>query len=191
MPLLRLILLVGFAAGTLILARSNWQPMPVVFLGLRSVALPLTLWLGAAVLAGVATTLVVSALLHLTGLAAQRGERQRVRSQSAPRSTSDYADSRSSVNPGPPRTWVPPSAQVPPPRSVDRSVAAEDDWEQDADDWFEDEPTDSRRDRPDFRQPPNYRSRPDPRSPDRPNSSDPVVDADYRVIVPPQRNLED
>ena len=189
MPLLRLILLVGLAAGTLILARSNWQSLPVVFLGLRSPALPVALWLVGAILAGVATTLVVRALLQLTGLAAQRVERQRWRSQSASRLVNDYA--YSVANPSQPRTWVPPTAQSPP-GATGRSPVEGDDWERDADDWFEDEPIDARRDRPDLRPPPTYSSRPDPRSSDhRPPTGNPVVDADYRVIVPPQRNLDD
>jgi uncharacterized integral membrane protein len=190
MPLLRLILLVGIAAGTLILARSNWQPMSIVFFGLRSPALPLTLWLVAAVLAGAATTLVVSALLHLTRLIAQRVERNRWRGLAGSRSARNYADPPFAANPNPPQTWVPPTAQVP--QSAYRPAAEdEDDWERDADDWFEDEPADSRRDRPDFRPPPTYSSRPDPRLPNRPNTGNSVVDADYRVIVPPQRNLDD
>lgn len=171
MPLLRLILVVGLAAGTLILARSNWQSMPVVFLGLRSLALPLTVWLLAAALAGVVTTLVIRGLLQLTGLAAQRTERQRFRSQPGSRSSAYQPPPSSS-----PRTWQPPpAASTRPPAS--------DDWERDADDWFDDEPTDSRRGSS------ANSPRPEARSAD--YRSERAVDADYRVIVPPQRNLED
>jgi uncharacterized integral membrane protein len=192
MPLLRLILLLGLTAGTLLLARSNWQPMQLIFLGVQSPSLPLAVWLLAAVLAGVATTLVLGALLQLTGLVAERTERKRFRAQPSqrPPSSYGYAPPPSSANPVARPNWQP----TPPPPTT-RTAGEEDDWDQDPEDWFEDGPDDRSRT--------TYSNQADPRASDRsnmpprdsrfaaPRQPDPVVDADYRVIVPPQRNLED
>ncbi|KAM3093258.1 hypothetical protein ACKFKG_19820 [Phormidesmis sp. 146-35] len=183
MPLLRLILLLGIAILLLLFVLPNWAPsMQLVFLGIRSPAFPLSLWILGAIAAGIVTTLVISILFRLTGFTAQRKGRKKARSfdQSSARAYS--------------YTQAP--ASEPTPQAANKSS----DWEEDASDWFdddsswEDEPKDRKRTSaspsPDSETRSSYSySYRDPKA-TRPAAPDSVVDADYRVIIPPNRNLD-
>jgi uncharacterized integral membrane protein len=186
MPLLRLVLLLGIASLLLLFVLPNWAPsMQLVFFGIRSPAFPLSLWILGAIASGIVTTLVISILFRLTGFTAQRQGRKKGRSfeQSSSR-TYSY-------------TQAPASDSAP-------QAASKSDREEDASDWFDDDsswedepanpPKDRKRTRYESSQPPasgssySYSYR-DPKD-TRPSTSESVVDADYRVIIPPNRNLD-
>jgi uncharacterized integral membrane protein len=188
MPLLRLVLLIGIASLLLLFVLPNWEPpMQLVFLGIRSPAFPLSLWILGAIAAGILTTLAISALFRLTGFTAQRKGRKKARS----------------FDPSSSRTYS--YTQAPAPESAPQAKSKSSDWEEDASDWFdddsswEDEPANPPKDRTRYESsqaPSNpqtgssysysYREPKDTRPPERES----VVDADYRVIIPPNRNLE-
>jgi uncharacterized integral membrane protein len=188
MPILRLILLLGIASLLLLFVLPNWEPsMQLVFLGIRSPAFPLSLWILGAIAAGILTTLAISILFRLTGFTAQRKGRKKARS---------FEQS--------PRTYS--YTQAPAQESVSQAGGKSSDWEEDASDWFddssswEDEPATPNRTRTryDSSQTPasgsqtgssysySYREPKDTR----PSAPESVVDADYRVIIPPNRNLQ-
>ncbi len=190
MPIIRLIPLLAMAAILLLFALQNWAPsMQLVFLGIRSPAFPLALWILGAIAAGILTSLVIAGLFHLTGFTAQRRPRGR-RPATQNSSTNDYQAPRS-AEPAQTRTaW-----QAKPPTSQDDGS----DWEEDASDWFDDEsvarPKDweSDRRRADSKQEPrsdrsNFSYGASQES--EPKKTESVVDADFRVIVPPYRNLD-
>ena len=143
--------------------------MSLVFLGIRSPLLPLPIWILGAIALGVATTLVMTALFGLARFTARRSERKTVRQAAAP---NRYAQTQ-------------PTAKT-----------------EDADDWFTDDGgdwTDEPKDRPkrDFevKQEPTSGTRSGStysysyREPSEPRPD--IVDADYRVIRPPVRKLEE
>lgn len=206
MPILRLILLIGVASLLLLFVLPNWEPsIQLVFLGLRSPAFPLSLWILGAVASGILTAVLISGLFQFTGFTAQRRRKPRSFEQNPSRSYS-YTQS--------PPTKAEGSWQSTAPRSqATATKQASSDWEEDASDWFdddsswEDEPVDSPRDRAQpKREQTNYEAPQDSKSGSRSSSSysysyrdpkastpqdpEPIVDADYRVIVPPYRNLD-
>ncbi len=191
MPILRLILLLGMAAILLLFTLQNWAPsMQLVFLGMRSPAFPLALWILSAIAAGILTTLAIAGLFRLTGFTAQRqGRRQNRRSASAAQSSStDYYQAPREPESAQTRTaWQAPST----------SQEGRSDWEEDASDWFDesdDRPQnwESDRQRTDSQQSRSSRSNYSYGAPQDSESRKPesVVDADFRVIVPPHRNLD-
>ncbi len=77
MPLIRLILVLGVIAGLAAFGVSNVAPVvSLVFLGMPTPALPLALWIGGAIAAGAATTLVISTLFSLSNYWALRRSRR-------------------------------------------------------------------------------------------------------------------
>lgn len=187
MPIIRLILLLGIAGTLLLFALQNWTPsMQLVFLGIRSPAFPLALWVLGAIAAGILTALTIAGLFRLTGFTAKRQVRGR-RPASAAQNSSDrysYQAPRETESAQPRTAW-----QAKPSSSV---VQDEDnsDWEDDASDWFDDEANDRPKDwEPDLRRRADYQTQQETRSESsaKPES---VVDADFRVIVPPYRNLD-
>lgn len=189
MPILRLILLLGIASILLLFALQNWSPsIQLVFLGIRSPAFPLSLWVLGAIAAGILTALAIGGLFQVTGLTAPKQVR-RPRSVEQPRRSYSY---QASPQPDPVRQPQPARAD-----------------EEDASDWFDDDtswddaPADSsesRRKRTEYEVPqePKSGSRTGSgysysyRDPEDTNTKmpEPVVDADYRVIIPPHRNLD-
>lgn len=183
MILLRFLLLLAIAGFLIVFTLSNWAvPMQLVFLGIRSPAVPLSIWVLGAIAAGIITTLVITALFGLTGFTARRSIRRTTRAERS----AGYS-------------YTEPSRPTATPR-------AKSDWEEDASDWFDDSGDDwtsPPRDQPrrtDFEAPqtPQSGSRSGSTYSYRYRESDPpepkrtdVVDADYRVIVPPSRNLDD
>lgn len=207
MSLLRIVVL-GIIVGSLILfaVQNGSVPMPLVFLGMRSPALPLPIWILGAIAAGMLTTIVISILFGLTGFTARRSVKRTPNRTQAAQST---ASSYSYTPPYTPSYTEPESPRTSWKASTPASQASsEDDWDEDASDWFDDSsdwddaPRDSRPSSPrtdyEVRQQPKseYRSGStysySYRDPDPPAANPPdVVDADYRVIIPPTRNLDD
>ncbi|BAU11270.1 hypothetical protein LEP3755_17630 [Leptolyngbya sp. NIES-3755] len=174
MSLLRFVLLSAIAGFLILFAISNWGvSMSLVFLGVPSPAFPLPIWILGAIALGSATTLVITALFGLARFTARRSERKTVR-QSTTTNSYAYAE---------------------PPRET-RSSSNDDDWFGGNDDDWGSEPKDKPRRDFETRQEPTsgtrsgstysytYREAPEPKQPD-------VVDADYRVIRPPVRKLDE
>ncbi len=75
-----LLLLLVILASLLLFAVQNLSPsLSLVFLGIQTQALPLAVWMLAAVALGVATTLVIAALLRLSNYFVARQARQSAR----------------------------------------------------------------------------------------------------------------
>lgn len=73
MVALRLTLLIAIAGGLAIFLLQNWDPaLPLVFLGIRSLALPLSLWMLAAIVAGAVTAALINVLFKFSGYWALR-----------------------------------------------------------------------------------------------------------------------
>ncbi|MBW4519331.1 MAG: hypothetical protein KME16_06465 [Scytolyngbya sp. HA4215-MV1] len=238
MSLVRLLLLFGIGGGLVAFCVQNQQPVvSLVFLNMRTLPLPLALWVLVAIVAGIATTVLVNGLL---GIATLAGNQKRYR---RPRPLRQPVTERVSYASAPQRESDPVAERVPQPPSATRpndrrdsypdSATEElDDWDDMADDWFEDEPSDRRRDevweeaeaeeealpvdrprpQPPVRETPtrdrsSYEAKQEPKSSSRSGSvysysyrepgstgvgkTESVVDADYRVIVPPYRNLDE
>lgn len=208
MSLLRLVVLLVVVGSLALFAVQNWfTPMQLVFLGLRSPAFPLPIWVLGAIAAGILTTLVISILFRLNSFTTGRSVRRATatRSSSEPSSSSYYTPPSYTQSVESPRTaW-----RAAPPSSTTEDWGDEDasDWFDDSDDWTDaprDSRTSSRRTDYEVRQEPKSGSRSGStysyvyRDPESPNTNPPpnanpsdVVDADYRVIIPPNRNLDD
>ncbi len=79
----RLLSLIILGGGLAILLLQNGSPvLPLVFLGSRSLALPLGVWVVAAAIAGASTTVVINLLLRLLGETAPTSQRVWTRSPS-------------------------------------------------------------------------------------------------------------
>lgn len=194
MTLLRLLLLLAIAGILILFTLSNWGvPMQLVFLGIRSPAFPLPIWILGAIAAGILTTLVITALFGLTRYTARRSTKRQTQKR-PPVEQSPYSG----------YSHTPPTTKAPEPPRTQAQSPIDDDWEEDASDWFDDSRNDwtdepkSRRTDYEVRQEPKSGSRSgssysytyrEPRS--ELDKSKSVVDADYRVIIPPQRNLDD
>ncbi len=174
MSLLRFVLLSAIVGFLVIFTLSNWGvKMSLVFLGMRSPLFPLPVWILGAIALGVATTLAITAMFGLARFTARRSERKSVRTES----TNRYAYAQTPREP------------------VTKSGDADDWFGDEGDDWT-DEPKDRSRREFEAKQEPtsetrsgstysySYREPPEPRKPD-------VVDADYRVIRPPSRKLDE
>lgn len=172
MALLRFVFILAVAGILVIFTLSNSTvPMSIVFLGVRSPTMPLSLWILGAIALGIATTIIINFLFGLTRFAARRSERKTVRQSTKPAGVYTYGQ------------------QSPPSKSEDG-----DDWFSDgSDDWGE---TPRNRPRQEFekRQEPTTETRSGSsysytyREPTTPPD---VVDADYKVIKPPTRNLDE
>lgn len=171
MALLRLVLVLAIVGFAVVFALSNWGvSMSLVFLGVPSPALPLPVWIGGAIGLGAATTLVITALFGLTRFTARRSERK-----SGRQPTSAYTET---------------------PRNSATRTPDADDWFSNTDDDWTSEPKDRPKQNFETRQEPTsttrsgstysytYREAPEPKQPD-------VVDAEYRVIRPPVRKLDE
>ncbi|MBD1844858.1 hypothetical protein H6F89_15935 [Cyanobacteria bacterium FACHB-63] len=173
MALLRLVLIIAIVGFGVIFALSNWGvSMSLVFLGVSSPSLPLPVWIVGAIVLGAATTLIITTLFGLTGFTARRSERKSVRPQST-----GFAYTEA------PRNTAP------------RTTDADDWFSDDGDDWATEPKNRSDRDFETRQEPTSttrsgstysytYREAPEPKKPD-------VVDADYRVIRPPVRKLDE
>jgi len=138
MPVIRIVLLVVVGGGLALFAVSNLSPvLPLVFLGTKTLALPLAAWIGMAIAAGASTSFFLQLLSYLQkGYSTQSLEQP----DEVPRRRSTFRRAPPE-NPDPePRTqYTPPPP--PPPGMPTSSVAS--DWEQPSkQDWdFREEPT--------------------------------------------------
>lgn len=245
--LIRFLLLLGIAAGLILFALSNWaNPLPLVFLGRTTPALPLAVWVLSAIAAGIVTHVVISTLFRLAGFAAAREVRAQLRRSArrggfqtgatsnvssgttAGRAAATAAASRTKDEDADWKDWrgfEEPVSRKPAP-STDPKPEPVDDWDQPpSDDWDGEASTDSRQSPPDDLPPrttpsdaapsdsrsgyderSNYEAPQQPRTASRSGSvysygyrdSDEertskrkmVVDANYRVIVPPYSSPE-
>ncbi|BAZ86212.1 LapA family protein [Dolichospermum compactum] len=177
MAAIRLIILVTAMLGLIIILVQNLSPsLPLVFLGMRSQALPLALWILLSITAGILTSLIITKLLKVAtdlNLQAQ---------QPIPKSIPTSPRVRQNT--------PPPTSPSPPVSQADDEF---DDWDtnRNQDDWDDGEDS-----------PPEQKTSASPQSSNsRPSSvysyssqspkntavgkTESVYDADYRVIIPP------
>ncbi|HEY9618511.1 MAG TPA: hypothetical protein V6C64_16830 [Microcoleaceae cyanobacterium] len=236
----RLFLLLVIAGGLVGFAIQNWSPtIALTFLGIKTMALPLALWVLWAIAVGIITTLVINALFAASNYLAIQAFRTQLRQNARTSSDPPYGSERSSADSTPStsrrsttasanpdtswRSWRQEATERDRPQpepARDRSSARDkldelmeelDDWETPASDDWETSPRDSRSERSDREATRN--SRRDYEAPQTPQSTsqsgsvysygyrepkssgagrtedvqqpDRVVDAEYRVIIPP------
>jgi len=75
----RLVLLLAIAAVLAIFITSNLQPLTLVFLGIKTPALPLSVWVVGAIAAGIITNLTINLLLGLATTVTNRERRSQFR----------------------------------------------------------------------------------------------------------------
>lgn len=227
MPVIRLVLVLGIVGGLATLAWSNSSvTMSLMFLGMATPLLPLSVWLLGAIAAGAVTTLTINLLFGLSNYWAVRQLRSSVsRGRSSPSSPSRVGFGRSSRAPASqsrndeawqnwegyeqPQRAAPPVASTrfeekrpeAAKRADERANETGDDWDFIADDDWDvggrsssgppsSRPIDSvPQGRPSAgssgdRPPKDVRSAQDQKSVTT-DQSKLVVDADYRVIIPP------
>ncbi len=205
MPVIRILLLLLVLGGLSLLLAQNWLPvLQLVFLGMRTQALPLAIWILIGVAAGALTSLLITALFKLSNyLAAQDlGLRRRGRDvETTPRSS------------GAQRPDPPSSANPRPPLQTNSTPSDASDWDtdstQDDEDWgFEDDPGPTRNStsQDNIRDHTTYERQQQPKSASQSGSvysysyrepknsgvgkSESVYDADYRVITPPYQGTD-
>lgn len=194
MPVVRLLLLLVVLGGLTLLLLQNWSPvLPLVFLGGRTQALPLALWILFSVIAGALSALLIAGLFNMSNYFAQSQVKRRMANRpSRPRPqqrtvNQQYTTSTTTVQP--------------PPAATSTTNDAIDDWSTgnpSNDDWsFEDTPNENLRadaakntntyevSPPPSNNPPidsMYSYKRDSSGVGRTES---IYDADYRVITPP------
>ena len=124
MPVIRLTLLLVVLGGLTLLLTQNWSPvLPLVFLGLKTQALPLAIWILSSIAAGAFTSLCITGLFKLSNHFGRSSKRRYVSGASA-----QYSQ--------------PPKTAASQPKPDDATATDDDDWSSttDDDDWdFEDE----------------------------------------------------
>lgn len=130
MPVIRLILLLVVLGGLTLLLTQNWSPvLPLVFLGVKTQALPLAIWILISIAAGAFTSLFITSLFKLSNHFGRSSKRRYVSGASA-----QYSQ--------------PPKTAASQPKPDDANSTDTDDWSSgttDDDDWdFEDEPDKTR-----------------------------------------------
>lgn len=216
MPVNRIVLLCVVGGGLTVFVLSNLSApvLPLVFLGMQTTALPLTLWIGFAIALGVFTSFVLQLLSSLP----RRGPRS---NSVSPESPDEYQESETEFEQEELEAEEPQTDSTPPESAYSASGS---DWEERvAPDWDFDgtstaSSTDDEFEWDEYESEPEQessepieRDRPDedvtqePRRPDPNNSvysysyreskksqsgigkTDAVYDANYRVITPPYR----
>ncbi len=201
MAVIRLIPLVAVLGILTLLLIQNWSPvLSLVFLGVRSLPLPLAMWIFFSTAAGAVTSLLITTLLQVSNYF---GEQQRQRPyKSAGTSPRRTATSREEPE-APSYRTSPVAGQTEFPTSN-----AFDDWETNDsgnDDWDFDEQQPEAPSRspqtPPVRDPKTYEEEPEPQGRSQSGSvysynyrqpkntavgrTESIYDADYRVIIPP------
>jgi uncharacterized integral membrane protein len=214
--LFRLILLLAIAGGLTIFALSNGSTLALSFLGMQTPALPLALWVLGAIAAGAMTHLLIVALFRLSNLLVVtevRSQMRRGRESNQQRSgqrrpapnnndDSDWQNWDRYEEPVDRPASEHPVSDRPPTSSKTSGTPPIDDWEGDFKDDWEDEPRP--RPQPEPRSstptpspsaysyvPPQPSGRTVDRSTDRStnrSADGSVVDANFRVLVPPTRS---
>jgi hypothetical protein len=177
MAITRLIILLTVFLGLILLLVQNLSPsLPIVFVGMRTLPLPLALWILLSITAGILTSLIITGLLKFaTSLSPQE-------QQAIPKSI-----------PTPPRVrqnTPPPKSPPPPVNQVDDEF---DDWDtnRNQDDWNDEDNSKPVEETSSSQQSSNSRrssvysySSQEPKN-TAVGKTESVYDADYRVIVPP------
>lgn len=210
MPAIRIVLLVLVGGGLALFAVSNLSPvLPLVFLGMQTPALPVSVWIGIAIAAGAFSSFFIQFLNYL-----QQGSSRRSLEEPGavpPRSRAFRRETPEAPEPEPQFQYTPPPPPPPPPETPTKSVAS--DWEESSgEDWdFEEEPaaptsnpqgsdTDSSKSTPQTDRT-SYEVPQEPKAHSQTGSvysysyrepkesgvgkSEAVYDANYRVITPP------
>lgn len=202
MAVIRLILLVAVLGILTLLLVQNWSPvLSLVFLGVRSLSLPLAMWIFFSTAAGAFTSLFITTLLKVSNYF---GEQQRQRPYKSA-GTSPRAKATTSREEPQPPPYRPSTAAS---QTESATSKAFDDWETNDrrnDDWDFDEqqpqaPTPSPQ-TPPVRDSQTYERQQEPQSRSQSGSvysynyrepkntavgkTESVYDADYRVIIPP------
>ena len=198
MAVIRLILLVAVLGTLTLLLVQNWSPvLPLVFLGMRTQALPLAIWILFSTAAGAVTSLLIAGLFNSTG--------QKRQTPLKSPATSPRVANRTRREEPFSRKQAPPSTVS----EVDPRTSDElDDWDTDRsanDDWDFDEnnnvTSNSSPQNTQTRDSDTYERQQEPKSGSKSGSvysysyqepknsgvgkTESVYDADYRVIVPP------
>lgn len=195
MAVIRLILLVAVLGGLTLLLAQNWSPpLSLVFLGMRTQALPLSLWILFSATAGGFTSILITTLFKLSNLFP--GQQPKISSPSPSAATSRPGKANRREEPTPP-----PKSPPPPASKTNYTTSQEfDDWDTSRtqnDDWdFEEEseeqptPKTSKRGKApktDSRSGSVYSySSQEPKN-TAVGKTESVYDADYRVIIPPYK----
>ena len=196
MPLIRILLILTVLGGLTLLLAQNWSPvLPLVFLGIKTQALPLAILILLSITAGALTSLLITGFFKLSNYFA--AQQLRYRGQ-------DKATRRSSSN----QDYDAPSSPKPPQSSATNSTPSDaSDWDSEPkdDNWDFDEDADNERNSrsQDEVRSTNYERQQQPKSSSQsgsvysygyrePSSSgvgktESVYDADYRVIKPPYK----
>jgi hypothetical protein len=183
MTIVRLSILLVLASGLGLVAFQNQQPLVLTFLGTKTIALPLSFWLIAALLLGGTTTALFSWLLNFHRGSDDPSPPART-PQRSPNEVSNPLQALKFQGIKFPRfSWLKRSRAAYG-SSDDAAAWDDDDWGDRSvrtrskrhPDWDAADPINPPRSAP-----PNQR----------PRQADSVVDAEFRVIVPPSRNLEE
>lgn len=202
--LFRLILLLAIAGGLTLFAWSNGSTLALTFLGMQTPTLPLSLWVLGAIAAGIITHVLIASLFRLSNALAVAEARSQIRQNERRReAAADRASRDSAKRPfssdDPDEDWEGSESRGDRP-VVDRQPEVKtkiqdpiDDWESDVEDDWDDEPRKAPSPNPaprpatSYSYPPRQPTvKPEARSPEGSNS---VVDADFRVLVPPTRSV--
>lgn len=131
MSVIRLILLLAVLGCLTLLLVQNWSPvLPLVFLGLQSQPLPLSMWILFSVVAGAFTSLFITGCFQLSNYFAQSKPRKRRKAAetSPPRSTQSSKANYTAANTSQPKTASTTSDNF----NEWESDASDDDWDFDA-----------------------------------------------------------
>jgi hypothetical protein len=190
MAVIRLILLVAVLGGLMLLLVQNLSPaLPLVFLGMRTQALPLALWIFLSIATGAFTSILIATLLKFINY---------VSAQQVQTASPQSPVNSQRVNTAPRRESTPyPSSPPPATSKPDYTTSQEiDDWETKPtdDDWdFEEQPQTSSSKASAPQQAPKTGSQPgsvysynaqEPKNTGV-GKTESIYDADYRVIIPP------
>lgn len=199
MPMIRIVLLLVVLGGLTLLLTQNWFPvLPLVFLGIKTQALPLALWILLSVSAGAFTSLFITGLFKLSNYFTRYKPRYR---------RNAVEDSKTQQR----KAQHTAASQSQPDTNSTPSDAAADDWASDStddDDWDFDEDADKTRNVSSQKDVSSttYEVSSEPKSGSRsgsvysysyrePKSSgvgktESVYDADYRVLTPPHKETD-
>lgn len=188
MPVIRLFLLLVVLGGLTLLLGQNWSPvLPLVFLGAKTQALPLAIWILLSVAAGAITSLFISGLSKL-GNYFTRSPSSRRKDPPPPRSRAQRSQTRYTAASRPTTKPDPDSTPSNPANDwVSDSSTNDDDWgfEEDTDKTQSNSPNDvSSAPKSNYQAGTYSYSHQDP-SNSGVGKTESVYDADYRVIKPP------
>jgi cytoskeletal protein RodZ len=197
MLVMRIILLLVILGGLTLLLAQNWSPaLPLVFLGVKTQALPLALWILLSVGAGACTSIFITGLFKLSNYFARYQPQYR-------RNTVEGSRTQSSGSKNQSNKATSASYSQPDTNSVPKDTT-DDDWgsnSTDDDDWDFADKTENFSSQKDVKDSTTYEVNTEPKSGYRAGSvysynyreprnsgvgkTESVYDADYRVITPP------